>query len=99
MGEGRARAHLGGDPDRLHDLFRAGARAPGGLHMALDAPGTLRDMRHRHRDQLLVRTSSAPSAKTDFEKAAKAASGSGESARRRSAWARVALGKPCWTRP
>jgi hypothetical protein len=48
-----AGAHLGGDPDRLHDLLLAGSLLQGFGRMALDAVGALGDVRHRHRDQLL----------------------------------------------
>src|SRR5574338_1315524 len=46
-------AHLGGDPDRFHDLLLGRARFQRGPGVALDAVGTLRGVRHRHRDQLL----------------------------------------------
>ena len=48
-----ARAHLGRDPDRLHDLLLAGSaphRRPG---VTADAIRTLRGVCYGHRDQLL----------------------------------------------
>lgn len=53
MGKGSAGAHLGRDPDRLHDFVAAGAFAAGQLHVALNAPGALGDMRDCNGDQLL----------------------------------------------
>src|SRR5690606_13454565 len=41
MGIGGPGAHLGRDPDRLHDLLVGGTLAAGALDMALDAPGAL----------------------------------------------------------
>ncbi len=50
--EGTARAHLGGDPDGLHDLFVAGpcaVREPG---VTFYAVGALGHVRHGDRDEL-----------------------------------------------
>ena len=49
---GTSGAHLGGDPDRFHDLFRCGAVPRRGPGMAADAVGTLRDVCDSHRDEL-----------------------------------------------
>ena len=52
MGIGTTCAHLGSDPDCLHDLCLARLVAQCRLGMALDAIGALRDMCDRHGDQL-----------------------------------------------
>lgn len=53
MGKGAARPHLGGDPDRFHDLFVACSCPVGELGVTGDAVGALGDVGDRHRDQLL----------------------------------------------
>ena len=53
MRVGPAGAHLGGDPDRLHQLLLGRTPSQGGTRVALDAELTLRDVRDGHRDQLL----------------------------------------------
>ena len=45
--------HLGGDPDRLHDLLLAGALALSQPRVAADAVRALRHMRDSDRDELL----------------------------------------------
>ena len=53
MGVGASRAHLGGHPDRFHELLGRGAFAKRGFGVAPDAVWALRDVRHRDRNQLL----------------------------------------------
>src|SRR3546814_4436736 len=62
VGEGAAGTHLGGDPDRLHDLLRRRARPGRRLGVALDAIGALRGVRseeHTSELQSLMRISYA----------------------------------------
>jgi hypothetical protein len=53
MGVGPPGPHLGGDPNRLHDLFRACPLAARELGVPGDAIGALRHVGGRHGDQLL----------------------------------------------
>ena len=64
MREGAARPHLGGDPDRFHDLGRRSAVAGRGLGVALDAIGALGHMGDRDSDELLGLTGNARAEKT-----------------------------------
>src|SRR5690625_1819242 len=48
-------AHFRGHPDRFHDLLVGGALLERLARVPLDAIRALRDVRHRHRDQLLGR--------------------------------------------
>ena len=50
---GAAGSHLGGDPDRLHDLLSRGALAKRRFRVAADAIGALRHMRDSDCNQLL----------------------------------------------
>src|SRR5918999_3742778 len=53
MGVSAARAHLRGDPDRLHQFLRRRAVSQRRLGASFDAVWALRDVRDRDRDQLL----------------------------------------------
>src|SRR5690606_22307333 len=53
MCESGTGAHLGGDPDRFHDLLGARTLAPCRFHMPLYAPWTLRHMGNGHGNELL----------------------------------------------
>src|SRR5687767_4833638 len=53
VGVGTPGTHLGGHPDRLHELLLGRALAQGCLRMAADAVRALGDVRDGHRDDLL----------------------------------------------
>ncbi len=54
MSKGTARAHLGGDPDRLHDFGLGRSVTMGGLNVPANAVRTLRHVRDSDGDQLLL---------------------------------------------
>jgi hypothetical protein len=84
--------HLGGDPDRLHDLLGACSFAASELGVSGDAVGALSHVCYRHSDQLLGLLLKCPLGKTARLKFSKAALISGASCLRRVAISGVAAG-------